>query len=1732
MSRLDPVSLRALELSCRHLRFLAVPIIPALKLTLYPHQRAAVRWMMEREAQPARIPHPFIRCLQTEDGFEYFASQVDGELLTTEIAGERTKTAIVGRKLNGTVDGSASLRSLRSKQAEGGEASVSEEVGDAMTTMMRSGGQTEGLGSVNSRSSNSSSCLSSSSSIGSSSSSSLSVTRDFRGGFFCDEPGLGKTITALALILKTQGCLAAPPGGPNVNSKIIRHPLRPGVCQGYYEIGGKMSQVVAPDAVTPPTSASISKAKQGPGSSASLNAKGLTSSGNAYVVPPDAVFNSSGSSSSGASFSVNAASPPLSRFQLSLPSPQSTSPSLGRSSSLRSSLTMSCCAFDASETVPPSRFRVLTHEMQGPTEENASDAALPSASEHSSHKRKTSNEALRRSSAPPPASSLPLSLSEQVLGRGGRPRQAKLRSMHNLFLLREGHQEEDDESEEEEVVADEQLDRRSTRRRTEESSPIVTAKFPQKKRKARDRPGAAFGSAQELEDSQEIEHNDLSASLAEKPSSASEDDSDDPPILPEGEANLWVECDSCKKWRRLTADSDTSAGAWFCQMNPDTSKRSCDDPEEDTSDECTEHMQGFCKGEDLRVEGRDCKENVLFFQDCMVRYMASCKAALRDVEMLVTWVLVNQSAALRLGGGGELTTGGGDQVGSTRGGRIGGEQMVSPAVGLRKQQSGQKRQRLQSQEKLLEQQASAPSSELWPPRHLQPHSLLLDLFGFQKQSLGAVSLKERYVAHGTNRRRRKAVVDRRWRYPPHLNPSLVLDTVALRQALRCVKEQELRQKREGHLHAKTRIGGAFGLVRASRDSETGASPSKRRKTSELFYLSSATLIVVPPNLIPHWLSQIEQHTLPDHLRVFVWEGSEQQQKSVLPQTLAWDYDVVITTFTRLSVEWNSGGRQGGAVSPLLQIHWLRLLLDEGHTLGGSLALTNKLQMAVALRAERRWLLTGTPTPNTPSSQVAHIQPLLKFLHETTFGAQQRLWEMAIQRPFEALKEEGRQRLQQLLHRCMVCALKDTIRTLPKCFRKVTLLDFSAGHASSYNELVETVKRNVLMADWGDPDHAESLLNPKQWKLARELLNNVRISCCVAGHMSLQDVGSDIEDTMLQLEVEANLCPLSDRYKVIQRALKLGSMCDRCGQWCRLPAVTPCCHVLCLACVEGDRERCVVPGCARGYKMQENKPRADNPNPKWAVPQDLIELQPSYAQDRWSADWENTASSKVDYLIQKLLLLNTENANERIRQLEPNALEELAVSERGPADVFGFKPVASAVPTRGRAVEPHKVIIFSQFLEHIHLVQAQLVRASIRCAGMYSPRPREEKLRALEEFEKDPECLALLMDSQGSLGLDLSFATHVFLMEPIWDRSVEEQVIARAWRMGARRDVQVETLAMRGTIEEQMLKHLQDPTERGSLRSQREMQEVTVRTRILHGLTFVRHLPSSRTLLAEPASATPGGVAPGRGRGERGGGFGAESGGEGCGEGRRAGWWGDERRLGGGGGGGEGGEGGEGKSTGPSRSQEQMQANPYSQVPPAVLVPSNKQESTLPSSSSSVAHGTSVPFVDRPPSSSHFERQPWQSQRAGSPPSLIGTKQDLEREASGMRSHARDPPADSVVPPHQTEAEAATATAAAATVGCTAVGVSEVVQASISCMKGSRPCLPAPPFTAEEPQPLPEQQHSLCGTSSKWGERALDEGNGHAKEPGDVARVLEDEDACEGFVRPTKRKRRVRFWDEE
>lgn len=123
------------------------------------------------------------------------------------------------------------------------------------------------------------------------------------------------------------------------------------------------------------------------------------------------------------------------------------------------------------------------------------------------------------------------------------------------------------------------------------------------------------------------------------------------------------------------------------------------------------------------------------------------------------------------------------------------------------------------------------------------------------------------------------------------------------------------------------------------------------------------------------------------------------------------------------------------------------------------------------------------------------------------------------------------------------------------------------------------------------------------------------------------------------------------------------------------------------------------------------------------------------------------------------------------------------------------PAASA---HRRAV---KVLVFSQFRSVLNLVGDILLRRyGVEAVAEFWGKHR---IPELQKFAQSELCFVMLLGKDGAVGLDLSFVTHIFLMDQIWDRSLEMQVVARAHRMGAKGAVLVEQLVMGGTVEEKM-----------------------------------------------------------------------------------------------------------------------------------------------------------------------------------------------------------------------------------------------------------------------------------------------------------------------------------------
>jgi superfamily II DNA or RNA helicase len=118
-------------------------------------------------------------------------------------------------------------------------------------------------------------------------------------------------------------------------------------------------------------------------------------------------------------------------------------------------------------------------------------------------------------------------------------------------------------------------------------------------------------------------------------------------------------------------------------------------------------------------------------------------------------------------------------------------------------------------------------------------------------------------------------------------------------------------------------------------------------------------------------------------------------------------------------------------------------------------------------------------------------------------------------------------------------------------------------------------------------------------------------------------------------------------------------------------------------------------------------------------------------------------------------------------------------------------------------EGHKVIVFSQFTKLLSIVRDRLDQAGVPYEYL-DGRTRDRQAR-VEHFQTDPACkLFLISLKAGGLGLNLTAAEYVFLLDPWWNPAVEAQAIDRAHRIGQTKPVFAYRLIARDTVEEKIV----------------------------------------------------------------------------------------------------------------------------------------------------------------------------------------------------------------------------------------------------------------------------------------------------------------------------------------
>jgi superfamily II DNA or RNA helicase len=115
----------------------------------------------------------------------------------------------------------------------------------------------------------------------------------------------------------------------------------------------------------------------------------------------------------------------------------------------------------------------------------------------------------------------------------------------------------------------------------------------------------------------------------------------------------------------------------------------------------------------------------------------------------------------------------------------------------------------------------------------------------------------------------------------------------------------------------------------------------------------------------------------------------------------------------------------------------------------------------------------------------------------------------------------------------------------------------------------------------------------------------------------------------------------------------------------------------------------------------------------------------------------------------------------------------------------------------------KTLVFSQFTSFLAIVRERLDREGV--VYEYLDGKTRNRAEKVERFQSDPACkLFLISLKAGGVGLNLTAAEYVFLLDPWWNPAVEAQAIDRTHRIGQTRPVFAYRIIARDTVEEKVL----------------------------------------------------------------------------------------------------------------------------------------------------------------------------------------------------------------------------------------------------------------------------------------------------------------------------------------
>ncbi len=587
-----------------------------------------------------------------------------------------------------------------------------------------------------------------------------------------------------------------------------------------------------------------------------------------------------------------------------------------------------------------------------------------------------------------------------------------------------------------------------------------------------------------------------------------------------------------------------------------------------------------------------------------------------------------------------------------------------------------------------------------------------------------------------------------------------------------------------------------------------------------------TLVVAPVLLLRQWAAEIATKVKPEHaMTVGIYHGAAKRSMARAKDLL--QYDVVLTLYGTLLSEWKKHYREaladakvrkyqnvlpdftaGGLsyVSPFydhrsLLNSFYRVVLDEAQAIKNKLSIASKA--VHNLRATYRVGMSGTPIQNT----VEELYPLIRFLRVRPYNDEVKFRQTFII-PLKAHHDDlaANPALQKLRALLRAILLRRTKRTL---IDGKPILDLPEKHVAEVKTEMDAEERPYY-------DRLEAQTKAAAAKLLQlenlaysnilVLLLRLRQACC---HGYLVEIGEmkkrendDEEDGDRGRHAASDWARMYDVVALydpqvvarIQRdagdgqgAVYLCPLCFDVFGYELIVLFARCGHLICKNCVEEFFERFEEGDHSDGHRVAQcltcKGQVAENQLVEYTVFHKVVverwdraHVMAHFGRDR---PRKTTTMHKIKELIQR---------NEGMFAPLAKMAECLRLCQKIIAERPG-----------------EKIIIFLQFLVLFDLMKLTFHHAQIPFLRYDGSMSLDDKNATIKRFyqEDDKKVLMLLLRA-GNVGLTLTCALHVIIMDPFWNPYVEEQAQDRAHRIGQQREVFVHRLLVRNTVEDRIM----------------------------------------------------------------------------------------------------------------------------------------------------------------------------------------------------------------------------------------------------------------------------------------------------------------------------------------